>query len=541
MYMPSSSNMLKIGASGISSSPVKRYFIKIEYETSPNSPALYWLTPDQTSDGTHPLLISNSKLTYARAIFPCQDTPSQKSVFHAEISVPMGFNVMMAGHSNIMHYDGDRLIYKFNSNTRIPSYAVFIIIGSLAQVTISMDCGTCTLFAERKYIQQSIMAFDRNIINYVLLIVNNIINKYPLRILNVCVLPPNIPEFDMQCPFVTFMSATLLGGNYSLKNTIVQNIVESWIGGLVTIANFEHLWLIKSFSAFIYRKIINNIVDIEMQELLDVKGINDLINLHGHVALVPDLTDVLPNNIIKYVPYEKGRLLLNYLELFLCGPEAFQTFLLSYLRYCDSTSSYLSIRTADFKEYLYCCFCRNRHRGQVFHSDMDWDEWFYGLGLPPTHLGPVRRIACHLKAEQWITEQRIEEVFSTVSQLSVTNDLNKIEFLAYLHASPMVLSRYKLHILRYAVLHDQHICEIRFLWLRLCIKCKWLEMARPALEFACEYCMPKYACPIFRDLYEWTVTRYLAISWFKGKYLKMVPETIKALESILGVKLDDTN
>jgi len=32
------------------------------YETRKDSPALYWLRRDQTSDGTHPLLITNNKV-----------------------------------------------------------------------------------------------------------------------------------------------------------------------------------------------------------------------------------------------------------------------------------------------------------------------------------------------------------------------------------------------------------------------------------------------------------------------------------------------
>jgi len=44
--------------------PEKSLLIQIDYQTSPNSPALYWLTPNQTSDGTHPLLISNTKVNY---------------------------------------------------------------------------------------------------------------------------------------------------------------------------------------------------------------------------------------------------------------------------------------------------------------------------------------------------------------------------------------------------------------------------------------------------------------------------------------------
>ncbi|XP_071570419.1 leukotriene A-4 hydrolase-like [Temnothorax nylanderi] len=140
-----------------------KYKIQIEYKTNSNSPALYWLKPDQTSDGTHPLLISNSKLTYARAIFPCQDTPSRKITFDSEISVPMGFNAMMLGSSKREVYENNRVIYIFSVTPNIPSYAMYIIVGSLEEVKIFGRCAHvgCNLWTEKKYLHQGVMAVNK--------------------------------------------------------------------------------------------------------------------------------------------------------------------------------------------------------------------------------------------------------------------------------------------------------------------------------------------------------------------------------------------
>jgi len=37
--------------------------IEIDYETDPESPALYWLNAEQTADGKHPFLLSNNMVT----------------------------------------------------------------------------------------------------------------------------------------------------------------------------------------------------------------------------------------------------------------------------------------------------------------------------------------------------------------------------------------------------------------------------------------------------------------------------------------------
>ncbi|XP_077280409.1 leukotriene A-4 hydrolase-like isoform X1 [Temnothorax americanus] len=124
-----------------------KHKIQIKYETNSNSPALYWLKLDKTSNGTHPLLISTSKLTCTRAIFPCQDTPSRKITFDSEIYVPMGFNAMTPGFFKREVYENNRVIYIFSVTPNIPSYAMYIIVGSLEEVKILGRCAhvSCNL------------------------------------------------------------------------------------------------------------------------------------------------------------------------------------------------------------------------------------------------------------------------------------------------------------------------------------------------------------------------------------------------------------
>ncbi|KYN01681.1 Leukotriene A-4 hydrolase, partial [Cyphomyrmex costatus] len=61
------------------------YRIRIEYKTRKDSLALYWLRSDQTSDGTHPFLLTNNQFTNARGIFPCQDSPEVRFTYTAMV------------------------------------------------------------------------------------------------------------------------------------------------------------------------------------------------------------------------------------------------------------------------------------------------------------------------------------------------------------------------------------------------------------------------------------------------------------------------
>ncbi|XP_071639615.1 leukotriene A-4 hydrolase-like isoform X2 [Temnothorax longispinosus] len=140
-------------------------------------------------------------------------------------------------------------------------------------------------------------------------------------------------------------------------------------------------------------------------------------------------------------------------------------------------------------------------------------------------------------AEKLVAQQEVDYDLIR-DEVRNANDFVKIEFLTYLLALPAV-PRPKLQLLGCAFLDDQKICEIRFLWLRLCIKSRDLNYVTEALKFASEYCMPKYACSIFRDLHEFEQARSLARSWFidPDNRSKMLPKTIKELESILDVDL----
>ncbi|XP_077279676.1 leukotriene A-4 hydrolase-like isoform X2 [Temnothorax americanus] len=451
-----------------------RFNIQINYETNPSYHALHWSKP---SDGNF-LLISNSKLTHARAIFPCQDTPSNRITYESQITVPsgFGFDVMMPGTKRRGEKNQDEYIFENTraGDIRMAPHEIYIIADKV----------------------------------------------------NVCVLPRSVPEFDMQYPDVTFVSSTLLEGHYFMISTIVQNIIDSWIGRTVVIDDFKHLWLIKGLSTFIYRNPINNITDAEkIREFLKIKGINNVLNmLHLH-----NETD-----IIKYVS-EKGCVFFNYLRDKIGGPGEFKSFLVHGLwPYCNQRKI---LTTNRFKILLNEYFSTNG-KPEILNN-IDWDKWLNEPDFPPSYHNHMHMVI-RSRWQRWVEQ----ETACFAENLNLSNDFAIIEFLTYLLALPnnTVLTADKLRKIEDTFLRDQEIfvSEIRFLWLRLCIKNRWLDdnvrIFADALNFATEYCMPRYACSIFRDLYEWEVTRKLVKSWFQKKLdncSNMLPETMKELSSIL--------
>ncbi|XP_024893769.1 leukotriene A-4 hydrolase-like, partial [Temnothorax curvispinosus] len=461
--------------------------IKIKYETHPESPALHWLKRYQTSDGINPLLISNTKLTYARAIFPCQDTPSNRITFYFEITVPKNFNVMMPGLREKVKRKGGAVKnnqdkYSFSFGTlydttqphkgRIPPYAIHIIVGCLRSLHGSREEVPRPMYLEIWHAKEKSCERCIPFLDKIVDIVYKIKESYGFlgEFVNVCVLPPNVPEFDMQYPYMTFVSSSLLEGDqYSIIDTIVQNIIESWIGRTVAIDNFKDLWLIKGLSTFIYRNPINDeIIDNErkFRNDLKIKGINNLLSmpeLYSH-SLVPIFTkEFLPINIIKYVS-EKGCIFLNYLENKLGGPKDFTCFLvhilLPFYEKTEHDENRAILTTDRFKILLNVYFFLIAK--DELSNSVDWDGWLYRTGVPASQSDSmtIRKTYWQDQADQWILQETTAS-FDTIRKLGQSNNLVIIEFLTYLLALPnTVLTEDKLRMLRLAFLRDQNVCEI---------------------------------------------------------------------------------
>lgn len=67
--------------------------------------------------------------------------------------------------------------------------------------------------------------------------------------------------------------------------------------------------------------------------------------------------------------------------------------------------------------------------------------------------------------------------------------------------------------------------EIRFRWLRLCIKSKWEEAIPLALKMATDQGRMKFTRPLFRDLYSFDKCRDLAVKTFLEHRASMHPVT----------------
>ncbi|XP_071639628.1 leukotriene A-4 hydrolase-like [Temnothorax longispinosus] len=529
--------------------------IQIEYKTTENSPALHWLIPAQTADGKHHFLLSHNKLIYARAWFPCQDTPSVKSTYTAKISVPKNYRVVMSAILNNEYESGELNVYEFHQMNPVPSHAVIIAVGLLEETKLNAKSN---IFAESKFIRESIDTFETNFskIERMLEIAESMCGFYFWERYDICVLPRSIAHFEIECPCVIFIPPTLLYGDFTCVGLFARNISQSWTGNLVTCCNYENLWLNKSFNIFISRKIESELlteilfserhkahilpeIKHDIKNFLQCEGLEDLrkMEFDSLKCLKPNLTNLLPYEATEYVPYEWGCVLLTHLEymLELKKSSVFELFLKSYfLKF-----AFKSINTQDWIKYLYLYFSGKKEKKILY--DLTLGKWLYDIVSPlmvplfPSASGMTKwETKCSDLADRWVKWNcKTDRIPPMLIDERHPCDAEKIIFLSSLHTSYESLTIHKLRLISCRYAFDCQNAKIRCFWLLLCIKVRWVGKVESALYFASQNCSPDYACDIFQYLYEWTEMRPIAIKTYIYNKGKMLYETQKKLATIL--------
>ncbi|XP_013388394.1 leukotriene A-4 hydrolase [Lingula anatina] len=485
----------------------KKLKIKIEYECSPEASALQWLTPEMTAGKKHPYLFSQCQAIHSRSIVPCQDTPSAKFTYTAKVTAPKDLTVLM---SAVRQEGSGKGSHEFVQKVPIPSYLIAIVVGALESRKIGPRSHVWT---EKEMIKEAEYEFAET--EQFLKTAENLLGPYVWGVYDLLVLPPSFPYGGMENPCLTFVTPTLLAGDRSLADVVAHEISHSWTGNLVTNKDPEHFWLNEGHTVFVERKITGSMGPPHLRDFKMDSGWDTLryaIDVFGEKSplthLVPDLTGIDPDDAFSSVPYEKGSTLLYYLEQQLGGPDVFEPFLRKYIENFKNQS----ITTDDWKKFLY-----NYFSDKVDILDaVDWKAWFNTPGMPPVKpkynlslLEPCIKLSQRwAKAEDEDVEKFTDEEWKNLTSIQIPKFLSLL-----MNEEPMSLEK----IERMAVLYGLNKVknsEIRFLWLRLCIKARYLPAVSRALEFVNEQGRMKFVRPIYRDLYGWEAVRKETVANF---------------------------
>lgn len=509
--------------------------VAVFYSTSPEATALQWMKKEQTADKKAPYLFSQCQAIHARSIVPCMDTPSVKSTYEAQVTVPTGLTCLMSAIGEGSKGDEEFTTFFYKQPVPIPSYLIAIVVGALEKRDIS---DRVAVWAEPSVVDKAHWEFSET--EDILACAESIAGKYIWGRYDMVCLPPSFPFGGMENPCLTFLTPTLIAGDRSLVSVIAHEIAHSWSGNLVTNSSWEHFWLNEGFTMFIERKICGRLVSEDYRQFMAFNGwTNSLIPAvyeqftptHQFTKLIQDHTNVDPDVAFSCVPYEKGSALLFYLEQKLGGPEVFEEYLRDYI----STFAHQAIDSHQWKKHLFEYFSEKRD----ILNTVDFDAWFHAVGMPPEkpEYGQNMVVACEALFKQWIEVDEKEVDGITIDSFRTMQPLQQIEFLSQLWQHDPPLEHWKLAALNKLYgLNNSENCEILLNWIRLCIKAKWEPIIDKALKFVSSQGRLKYCRPVYRDLTAWPAARTLARDTYIKTRSAMHPITAEMIAKDLHMR-----
>jgi aminopeptidase N len=345
--------------------------IRIEYETSPTTTALQWLSAEQTKH--KPFVYTTSEPIGARGWIPLQDTPQVRFTFKAIIHTsPDVLAVMSAGNDPKVKRNGE---YSFVMRDAIPSYAIALAVGDLKFQETGPRTG---VYAQRSLLKEAAQEFAET--ESMIEIAERLAGPYRWERFDIAVLPRSLPVGGIGNPRLSFISATVLAGDKSLVSVVAQAVAHAWAGNLVGNATWRDLWLNDGLAAYLAGRIMS-VVHGEAAESIalasDLRALRHDLTRRGPAdqALAVDLRDRDPQEAYTRVPDEKGRLFFAYLDSRF-GRDRFDGFLRGYFEHF----AFQSISTEQFVKYLQENLL-DRFPDIVTPAQVA--DWIYGPGIPP--------------------------------------------------------------------------------------------------------------------------------------------------------------
>jgi len=348
----------------------------LEFSTSPDAAALQWLSPAQTAGGKHPFLYTQCQDIHARSVFPCQDSPSIRFTYSAEVTAPGGLTAVMAAEPLPAGSGGGR--FYFSMPQPIPAYLFGLAVGELVFQEIGPRSG---IYAEPKTLDSAVWEFAGN--EQTIVQAEKLLGPYLWGRFDLLVLPPSFPFGGMENPRLTFVTPTSILGTRGQANLITHELAHAWTGNLVTNATWQDFWLNEGWTTYAENRITEILEGVDVNQLHLVYEERNLIEAMERVGkdspqtclkVYGDGRDANPSAF--GVPYYKGYFFLRECELAV-GREKFDVFVQKYM----ASFQFQSITTETFLEFF------KAELPEVF-ALVDVDAWVYKPNLPENRHRP---------------------------------------------------------------------------------------------------------------------------------------------------------
>ncbi len=352
--------------------------IRIEYETLPASAALQWLTEKQTSRHKA-FLYTESEPIGARTWIPLQDTPQVRATYRAKVHTDDRVRAVMSAENDPKAKRNGE--YSFVMPQPVPSYLIALAVGDLEFQETGPRTG---VYAEKSMIKAAAKEFADT--ESMIQANEKMFGPYRWARYDILVMPPSFPEGGMENPRLSFITPTVIAGDKSLVSVIAHELAHSWAGNLVGNATWRDFWLNEGFTDYMESRIMTAVYGEQRASMEQVLGLKSLQTQLAKLKpadqiLAIDLRDRDPDDGLTDIPYEKGRLFLNYLDAKF-GRERFDAFLRGYFDHF----AFQSINSEQFTAYLQENLI-DRFPGIVTRAQVN--AWVLNPGLPADAVLPT--------------------------------------------------------------------------------------------------------------------------------------------------------
>lgn len=352
--------------------------IRVDYETTPASAALQWLSAKQTP-WHKDFLYTESEPIGARTWIPLQDTPQVRTTYKAHIYTDSHLRAVMSAENDPKAKRNGE--YFFVMTQAIPSYRIALAVGDLEFKETGPRTG---VYADKSLIKQAAKEFADT--ESMIQAGEKLTGPYRWSRFDILLMPPSYPVGGAPNPRLAFISPSVIAGDKSLVAVVAHEVAHSWSGNLVGNASWRDLWLNEGFGDYLQGRIMTALFGDSRSSMDAVLGLQSLradvakLNPADQVLAI-DLRDRNPDAGYTEIPYEKGRLFLNYLDAKF-GRERFDQFLRDYFDHF----AFKNVSSEQFLAYLQESLL-DRYPGIV--SRQQANAWVLSPGIPADAVLPT--------------------------------------------------------------------------------------------------------------------------------------------------------
>ena len=487
--------------------------IRVDYETTSASSALQWLAGKRHKG----FLYTESEPIGTRSWIPLQDTPQVRATYKATVHTDPGVRAVMSAESDPKAKRNGE--YSFVMTQPVPSYLIALAVGDWEFKETGPRTG---VYAEKSVLKQAVKEFADA--DSMIQAAEKSVGPYRWTRYDILVMPPSFPVGGMANPRLSFISPTVIAGDKSLLSVVAREVAHSWPGNLVGNATWRDLWLNEAFSAYLQGRIMTSLYGesrSSLEAVFDLQSLRaDLANLKSpDQALAVDLRDRDPRALRSEVPYEKGRLFLNYLDA-KYGRDRFDAFLRGYFEHF----AFKSISTEQFLTYLQENLL-DRFPGIV--SRQQAHAWVFDPGLPADAVLPATAMLQSVDEARaaWLGKLQVKKLGL---------DWAALQWRYFLDGMPATLSAAQLADLDKAYgFSKSPNAQIAQSWLKLVIANDYQPGFAPLEDYLKSIGRSKLIAPLYEALMKTPAGAEFARRVFAKARPGYHPETVAAIEAIV--------